>query len=173
MTPRHLVLVGLPGSGKSTVGSLVAERLRRRFVDLDAVIVRRMGMPVDRIFGEFGEARFRELEREATGECLAAEPGVIAPGGGWAADPANLSAARSRSFLCYLEVEPGVAFRRAGQGVARPLLRGGEGLVRMTALLADRKAAYEQADFTVPNGGDDPAVAAARIVDWIRTREGA
>ncbi len=168
MTGRHLVLVGLPGSGKSTVGAAVAEALGRPFVDLDAVIIRRMGMPVDRIFGEFGEARFRELEREATAASLEAEPGVIAPGGGWAAQPGNLEQARRRSHLCYLRVAPGIALARAAQGPVRPLLRGGEGLARMMALLAGRESFYAQADFTVDNDHEDPATAAAEIVAWIR-----
>lgn len=82
MIDRHIILVGLPGSGKSTVGPRVAEALGVPFEDLDAIIIRRMGMPVARIFGEFGEAHFRKLEREVTAERLAAPPSVIAPGGG-------------------------------------------------------------------------------------------
>src|SRR5690606_25063213 len=107
--PRHVVLVGLPGAGKSTAGRLAAERLGAPFLDPDSLIVRRMQMPVARIFAEFGEARFRELEREAVEEALAGPPAVLVPGGGWAAQPGSLDAARGRALVIYLEVKPATA----------------------------------------------------------------
>jgi shikimate kinase len=165
---RHLILVGLPGSGKSTVGPLVAEALGVPFADLDAIIIRRSGMPVARIFGEFGEAHFRALEREATAERLAAPPSVIAPGGGWAAQPGSLDGARERARFVYLQVAPAIALERAGQGAVRPLLAGGEGLARMHALLAERESFYQRADATIGNDAADPAIAAAEIVEWVR-----
>lgn len=168
MSRRHIILVGLPGSGKSTVGPLVAEAVGIPFVDLDAVIVRRMGMPVDRIFGEFGEARFRELEREATTQHLQAPQSVIAPGGGWASQPGNLDGARASAVFVWLQVTPAIALDRAALGPVRPLLAGGEGTTRIMALLAERESFYRQADTTVVNDGGDPAVAAAEIVGWIR-----
>jgi shikimate kinase len=166
---RHLVLVGLPGVGKSTVGALVAAGLGRPFVDLDAVIVRRMGMPVERVFGEFGEPRFRELEREAMAEQLAREPSVLAPGGGWAVQPGNLEGARAAALFVWLTASPETALRRAKEGVVRPLLGGGaDGVARMAALLAERSAFYARADFTVGNERQDPAAAADEIVAWLR-----
>lgn len=168
MIDRHVVLVGLPGSGKSTVGPLVAEGLGIPFVDLDSVIIRRLGMPVARIFGEFGEARFRELEREATAAALADPASVIAPGGGWASQPGNLDRARRQALLFYLRVALPIALERAGRGAVRPLLAGGEGLARITTLLTEREPYYQRADATIGNDTDDPAVAAAEIVDWIR-----
>ena len=77
---QQIVLIGLPGAGKTTVGALVAEKLGCPFVDIDAVIVRRMQMPVSRIFAELGETRFREVERETVNDALAAAPSVIVPG---------------------------------------------------------------------------------------------
>ena len=168
MSRRHIVLVGLPGSGKSTVGPLVAEALGLPFTDVDAVLARRMGMPVDRILAEFGEPRFRELEREATTDRLAGEPEVLAPGGGWAAQPGSLESARPHSVFIWLKVSPAVALARAEAGAVRPLLAGGEGLARMAALQAEREPFYKQADVTVGNDGNDPAVAATEIAAWIR-----
>jgi len=165
---RHVILIGLPGSGKSTVGPLVAESLDLPFEDLDAVIIRRTGMPVVRIFGEFGEAHFRRLERETTAEKLAAPPSVIAPGGGWAAQPGNLEEARDRALFFLLQVDPVIALERAGRGAVRPLLAGGEGLARMNTLLAERESFYARADATIRNDAADPALAAAEIVEWIR-----
>ena len=77
----HLVLVGLPGSGKSTVGRAVAKRLSRPFLDFDAELERRAGISVARIFAERGEAAFRGLEYSLTQELAAAPPMVLAPGG--------------------------------------------------------------------------------------------
>ncbi len=168
MTGRHLILVGLPGVGKSTVGALVASALGRPFVDLDAVIVRRTGMPIARIFGELGESRFRELEREAMLEQLRAAPAVLAPGGGWAAQPGNLVAARSGALVVWLTAAPEVTLRRAEQGVTRPLLAGGNGPGRRAALAAERNSFYARADVTIGNDRDDPAIAAAEIVAWMR-----
>ncbi len=168
MIARHVILIGLPGSGKSTVGPLVAEGLGIPFVDLDAVIIRRMGMPVDRIFGEFGEAHFRTLERAATTDRLADPASVIAPGGGWAAQPGNLEQARDHALFFYLQVASDIALERVGRGAVRPLLGGGEGAARMHALLTEREAFYARADAAIKNDAADPALAAAEIVDWIR-----
>lgn len=169
MSGRHLVLIGLPGVGKSTVGALVAEGLGRPFVDLDAVIIRRMGMPVERIFGEFGEPRFRELEREAMADQLVGAPSVLAPGGGWAAQPGNLELARGAARFVWLTASPETALRRAMDGAVRPLLgRGADAVARMAALLAERSAYYARADFTVENEREDPSVAAGEIVAWLR-----
>src|SRR5215204_2964147 len=99
--PRHILLVGLPGSGKSTVGRLVAEGLSAPLIDIDGLLVREMGMPVSQIFGMVGEARFREMERDAVTAAQSGNPGVIVPGGGWAAQPGQLEAARASSILVY------------------------------------------------------------------------
>ena len=168
MTRRHIVLVGLPGSGKSTVGPLVAAELGMPFVDLDAVLARRMGMPVERILAELGEPRFRELEREAAMDQMAAESAVVAPGGGWAAEPGNLEGARAASVFIWLKVTPAVALGRVLEGAVRPLLAGGEGLARITGLLLEREPFYRRADLAVENDRSDPASATAEIVAWVR-----
>ena len=103
LMPRHIVLVGLPGSGKSTVGRLVAEALGAPLIDIDGLLVREMGMPVAQIFGMVGEPRFREMERDAVKAAQARRPGVIVPGGGWAAQPGQLEAAKPSSLVIYLK----------------------------------------------------------------------
>src|SRR2546429_2234624 len=84
---RHVMLVGLPGVGKSTVGRLVAEGLDAPLLDIDSILVRQMGMPIAQIFGMVGETRFRAMERDAVNTAQAREPAVIVPGAGWAAEP--------------------------------------------------------------------------------------
>ena len=87
----HIVLVGLPGSGKSTVGPLLAEQLGAPFMDLDAEIERRQRMSVSEIFASVGEEAFRAMERAMTQELVTRPPMVIAPGGGWMADLENVA----------------------------------------------------------------------------------
>ena len=158
---RHVVLVGLPGSGKSTVGRLAAERLGADFVDVDALIVRRMQMPVARIFAEFGEPRFRELEREAMDALLKADPAVLAPGGGWAVQPGALDASRPRAFVVFLRTPFATAASRVVDAEDRPLLLPNP-LERMRRLAAEREPVYERADAEVRN---DPPRTAAQAAD--------
>src|SRR5258708_15415593 len=86
VAPRHVVLVGLPGSGKTTVGTLAAGELGAPFTDLDVVIAARAGKSVGAIFAEQGEPAFRALEASVGTELLAGPPLILAPGGGFFAD---------------------------------------------------------------------------------------
>jgi shikimate kinase len=170
--PRHLVLVGLPGSGKSTVGRQVAEQLGARLFDIDSLLVREMGMPVEQIFGMVGEPRFREMEQKAVLAAVAAEePAVIVPGGGWAAQPGHMHGARDFALLIYLRCVPRTAAKRAEQGEARPLLVGPDPVERMRKLLESREPFYKLADFEVAaDGGVEEAVAG--VVDLARRHGG-
>lgn len=87
MKPGHLVLVGLPGAGKSTVGRAVARKLQRPFIDFDVELERRERKTVRELFAERGEPAFRALEVALTRELAATEPSVFAPGGGWITNP--------------------------------------------------------------------------------------
>jgi shikimate kinase len=146
----HIVLVGLPGAGKSTVGKLLGERLQRTFLDFDAEIERREGMPVSQIFGERGEQGFRALEKKLTGELQELGNMVLAPGGGWIADPTTVALIRPPAFLVYLRVRPETAIKRLSGAVgARPLLNRPDPLGELQKLLEARKAQYETADLAI------------------------
>jgi shikimate kinase len=148
-TLRQVVLIGLPGSGKSTVGRMLAGRLSWDFVDLDAAIVDRAGAPIDRIFADAGEERFRQLEALETAELRNRDRLVVAPGGGWVTRPETVALLPS-ARLAYLQVSAETAARRvSGSGVARPLLAGPEKTARMAELLSEREALYGTADLTV------------------------
>ena len=114
LMPRHLVLVGLPGCGKSTVGHRSPRSSARRLFDIDSLLVREMGMPVEQIFGMVGEQRFREMEHKAVLAAVAAEePAVIVPGGGWAAQPGQMHGAEQFASP-YLSPLPARDRRQAG-----------------------------------------------------------
>ena len=146
---KHIVLIGLPGAGKTTAGPLVASQLKTHFVDLDEVIEREQGLPVRDIFAQRGERVFRELEREAASRILESEPLVMAPGGGWSAQPGAIERAQTRGFIVYLCTRPELAAQRVGQGRTRPLLAGADPEARMRELLAAREAFYQLAHATV------------------------
>jgi shikimate kinase len=170
---RHVVLIGLPGSGKTTVGGLVAHQLHAGFVDIDAVLVRREGKPVAMIFAEKGEAAFRDLERHEMETALTSEPAIIAPGGGWAAQPGAVDGAKGRAFVIYLRTRPEAAAQRAGPEGTRPLLMGGESPVeRMRHLLKEREAAYAQAHEQIDTDKKTAAQVAADVVRLAQTVAG-
>lgn len=169
---RHILLVGLPGVGKSTVGQLVAEGLPAPLIDIDSLLVREMGMPVNQIFGMVGEARFRQMERDAVDAALAAEPAVIVPGGGWAAQPGQLETAKSRCLSIYLRCLPGTAAKRSQQGEARPLLVGVDPAQRMRTLFEERQPFYILAHHTVQTEHSAAESVAAEIVGLARHHGG-
>ena len=170
--PRHIVLVGLPGSGKSTVGKLVAEALGASLIDIDGLLVREMGMPILQIFGMLGEPRFREMEREAVKAAQARDPCVIVPGGGWAAQPGQLEAAKQNSLVIYLKCQAGTAAKRSEQGEARPLLAGVDPVHKMKLLLEEREPFYRKAHHEVSSENSPPEAVAAEVMALARQHGG-
>jgi shikimate kinase len=157
-----VVIVGAPGSGKSTVGALLAEQLGTTFADVDAVIEAEAGKSIAEIFAEDGEAAFRVLEEVATKRLLA-NPGVLSLGGG-----AVLSAATRAQLLgqrvVWLQVSVPVAMKRVGIDKARPLLLGNV-RGRLIQLLNERIPLYaEVATEVVDTNERTPAEVVASIV---------
>lgn len=170
--PRHILLIGLPGAGKSTMGRLVSEDLGAPLLDIDLVLARQVGRPVDQIFGMMGEPVFRQLEREAVAAALAGEPAVIVPGGGWAAQPGQLETAHGISLIIYLKCTAGTAARRSGDGEVRPLLVGSDPVQRMRTLLEERAPFYRLADHEVSAGTREAAEVAREVGQLARERAG-
>jgi shikimate kinase len=165
----HVVLVGLPGSGKSTVARAVAERLGVGAVDLDEEIERRAGLSVREIFGTAGEAEFRRLETEATRALLDSRyPTVVAAGGGWIGNARARELVPTAWAILYLRVSPPEAADRLGRvAVTRPLLAG-EGspagvAERLAELAAERVQLYEGAQLVVDTDG----ISLAEVVDRV------
>jgi shikimate kinase len=144
----HLVFVGLAGSGKTTIGRGVAERLGREFVDIDEEILRREEKTsIGDVFRTRGETWFRQLETDITAELAQRTSLVIAPGGGWIMTPRSLEVMRPVSYLIYLKVSPGTALARIGSEVGnRPLLDHPDPVGELRRQLEVRGPKYEDAD---------------------------
>ena len=165
----HIFLIGLSGSGKSTVGRLLAERLGRPFVDTDALIEEAAGQSIPAIFRERGEAAFRELEARALARAARSGAAVIATGGG---APAHADARRilAEGYAVWLAVSPAVAARRLASQETdepRPLLAG-DPRQRLEALLEARRDHYRRADARIDVDALTPPQACDEI---LRLRE--
>jgi shikimate kinase len=142
----HLILVGLPGVGKTTIGKAAARQLGRRFLDFDQEIERRSGMEVREIFRLKGEDHFRALELELTKELSTASGMVLSPGGGWITQHGSVELLRSSGRIIYLRASPEAVARRLRKVETRPLLAGRDPVVALRELYEKRRALYETAD---------------------------
>jgi shikimate kinase len=166
--PSALVLVGLPGAGKSTVGQILADLLGWTFLDLDRAIEAEVGLTVAEIFQRMGEKYFRGLEADLTNRLASKHQVVFAPGGGWITNPALLEMLPSGVLMVWLEVEPRVALvRLRASGVTRPLLQVDDALARLEQLLEDRLPLYQRADVSFDTDERDPREVAETIYQWL------
>jgi len=146
----HLILVGLPGAGKTSAGEALAERLNRSFLDFDREIERRESASIAELFAIRGEHYFRERELEVTLELRQCGNMVVAPGGGWVTNKGVVDILRPPARLIYLKVKPETALARLGAArAARPLLSRPDPLGELKRLLAEREQLYAQADHVV------------------------
>jgi len=148
-----ICLIGLPGSGKSTVGRQLARRLGLSFVDSDHVIEERLGCSIREYFEREGEERFRDLEESVIDDLTLHHQGVLATGGGAVLRPANRSRLHERGRVIYLRSTPEDVFRRLRHDATRPLLQVKDPLGRLRDLFAARDPLYrEAAHFVIDTG---------------------
>jgi shikimate kinase len=146
----HLILVGLPGAGKTAAGEALAERLNRSFLDFDREIERRESASISEIFAIHGEHYFRQREIEITLELRQCGNMIVAPGGGWVTNKGVVEIVRPPARLIYLKVRPETALARLGtQRATRPLLSRPDPLGELKRLLGERENLYGQADHVV------------------------
>lgn len=172
MSPRHIVLVGLPGAGKTTIGRRAAELLGAPFTDLDEAVVRHAGKSVARIFAEDGEVVFRALEKSIAGDVLRGEPGVLATGGGFMMDRGNRANALGAGLVIYLETSPAQAAARVRGTSGRPLLDGLETKVALGRLFSQRESSYLESHERVSTDQQTEDEAADLVVKLARERGG-
>lgn len=169
--PRTLVLVGLMGAGKTSIGRRLAQRLGLAFIDADAEIEAAAGCTIDEIFTRHGEAAFRDGERRVIARLLEDPVHVLATGGGAFMDPGTRERIRARGISLWLRAELDVLLRRVARRNNRPLLKQGDPKEVLARLIATRHPIYAEADLVV-DSMDAPAETTAErclaaLIDFI------
>lgn len=147
-----LSLVGMPGCGKSTVGRHLSRQLGLHFVDSDAEIEHRIGMPIRDFFAAHGEAAFRDIEQDVIDELTQRPDQMLATGGGAVLRPSNRDALHSRTHVVYLRSSPEELYRRLRHDTHRPLLQVADPLARLRELYRERDPLYRRTAHFVVEG---------------------
>jgi len=160
-----IVLIGMPGSGKSTAGRQLARRLSVPFFDSDAVLEARMGIPIREFFAQQGEAAFRDLEAEVIRELCMGDDCVLATGGGSVLRPENRAVLHAHGTVMYLRASPDQLYRRLRNDTKRPLLQVADPLQALKDLYAVRDPLYrETAHFVMETGRPSLAMLVNKIL---------
>lgn len=157
---RTVVLVGMMGAGKSTIGRRLAQRLGVRFVDADHEIERAAGCSIPEIFKTYGETAFRDGERRVIARLLNDPPHVLALGGGAFVDDDTRAAVKEKATSVWLDTDIETLFRRVSRRTNRPMLYVQDPRAQLETLLQDRSPTYAEADIVV-KGSEAPSDAAA------------
>jgi shikimate kinase len=169
VSDTSVVLIGLPGAGKSATGARLAERLGWAFADVDALIVAQTGRTVAELFQTDGESAFRAMETRLTAALSSQPATVLAPGGGWAAQPGTLESLPAHAVVVWLRVSPDEAIRRLrGSPEERPLLAGPDPVSAIRALAETREERYALADLVVDVDGRSVEDVVEIISEWLR-----
>ena len=164
--PRFLALIGLRGAGKSTVGPMLARRLKTEFVEIDKLVEKAAGMSLGEIFATHGEAYYRELERESIIRLLAGSLNcVLVPGGSVVTDPESWGLIKRRCFTVWLHATPEEFMKRMRrQGDLRPMQGRPSAMDELKALLARREVLYAESRLKIGTTGKSPAAVVAQVV---------
>ncbi|MGV0816248.1 shikimate kinase [Mycolicibacterium boenickei] len=168
MAPKA-VLIGLPGSGKSTIGRRLAKALNLTMVDTDAAIEETTGRTIADIFATDGEAEFRRIEEEVIRSALASHDGVLSLGGGAVTTP-GVRAALTGHTVVYLEISAAEGVRRTGGSTVRPLLAGPDRAEKYRALMSERVPLYRRvATMRINTNRRNPGAVVRTIVTRLET----
>lgn len=169
----NIALIGFMGTGKTVVGRVLADRLSRQFIELDAIIEQRAGKAIPEIFAQDGEIAFREREIEATREVVEKENAVIACGGGVVLNQINIDRLRKHSVIVHLTAPPAAILNRTSADKnERPLLVAEDKAGEVKKLLEFRQPFYERAaDITVDTFGLDVAGVVEKIITGLKENE--
>ena len=172
MNDNNIILAGFMGAGKTTVGKILACRLKKKFIDMDDVLEERAGKAISLIFSEDGEPYFRNMERKLVQELASGRNQVIAAGGGIVLNPDNIADFnRSGRVICLLASENDI-LRRVSSSTARPLLEKGDKLQGIKKLLEQRRPLYESIPDRVNTTGLTPEEVAETIMLMVNAEGG-
>ena len=166
---RPIVLVGLMGAGKSSIGRRLAQRLDLPFIDADKEIETAAGCTIEEIFERFGEAAFRDGERRVILRLLDQPPHVLATGGGAFMDPVVRARVREVAVSIWLHAEIELLVKRVSRRNNRPLLKGGDPRAVLTRLIEQRYPVYAEADIRVDSADGPPELTVQKAVDGLQT----
>jgi shikimate kinase len=160
---NNIILIGFMGTGKTTVGRLLAESIGCGFVDTDDLIKERAGLAIPEIFNRFGEEYFRRLEREIIHQVVTKDGMVIATGGGAVMDPKSFALMKQRGYVIALDASEQTLRQRLQSCRDRPMLMSEDPAKTIKQLLVLRRPLYYQAHYVVTVDGKTPS----QIVDEI------
>lgn len=166
--PRTVVLVGLMGAGKTSIGKRLAAKLHLPFVDADHEIEAAAGCTIQEIFDRFGEAQFRDGERRVIARLLEGQVRVLSTGGGAFMHPETRALIRERGLSVWLRAPLDLLVARTGRRDNRPLLKQGNPRDILAALMAQRYPVYAEADITVDSDERPPEETAERVLAALR-----
>jgi shikimate kinase len=170
---RSVVLVGMMGVGKSSIGRRLAARLAMPFVDADTEIEKAAGMSIPDIFARHGEPDFRSGEARVIARLLDAGPQVLATGGGAFMDPSTRAILRRSAISVWLRADLETLLARVSRRGNRPLLKNGDPRAVLTQLMAERYPVYAEADITVDTVDGPPEATLARVIEGLERFLGA
>jgi shikimate kinase len=168
----NIVLIGMRGSGKTTVGKILAQKMDRELVEMDELITRKAGFSIAEIVEKQGWEKFRDIEEEVTGEVAGRDNIINASGGGVVTREKNVVRLKKSGILVWLQANVNTLLNRTGEDTERPPL--GEGRSRredMKITLKERKPLYQQAaDLTINTENKTPEEAAELVINLLTIR---
>ncbi len=168
---KNIVLIGFMGTGKSTVGKILAKKMNRALVDIDHLIEEKEKRKIFEIFEKEGEDYFRRLEKKVILDVASHSGQVITTGGGAVMDAENLAALRSNGLLVALTATPETIYRRVKDARHRPLLKSQDVTGEIRRLLEARTPVYKTADLCFASDGQTGPQVAARILEALEKEE--
>jgi len=168
----NIVLIGMRGSGKTTIGKLLAKRLGKQFIEMDELIVQRLGQSIPDIVQRYGWEKFRDTEEEITREVAGLDNVVNATGGGVVTREENIRELKKKGKLVWLKADTDTLLRRIDNSQSRPSLTGKSPREDMEAVMAERSPIYQRAaDFIVDTEGKQPEEIVDAIVKLLTEQE--
>ena len=167
-TPKNIFLIGFMGAGKTTVGKILAKRLKLAFIDLDEVIEKELNLTIQEIFSRYGEDFFRDAETKALRSIADKDKHVVAAGGGVVLREENWETMKPNGFTVYLRAPAEILWSRVKNNTSRPLLQVENSFERLCELFSQRIPRYEKADLIVDTENVSPEYLALEIAEKMK-----